>query len=212
MRNSSSDIASSDIARFETLGFRQTQGNRRFNPIVSLLALLPALALAVSTCAADVLEFNPLQSLHQQLAEVNRECAAHPLERVCEQRKLSIKNEMKRLRKACRLDPSDRKCESLFVPKKEVVNQLAVYCMQHAYESKCVRLRDRARRKRVYRAQYCKANPEAPRCQPRLEKPKGFAGMLEFCQLYPEKRRCIAFMRQLEKSRKPPPENNSHAF
>lgn len=205
-------ISSSDIAWFEISGLRQSHLTRLRRSTICLLALLPTLALAVTTCIADVLEFNPLQSLHQQLAEINRECAAHPLEKICEQRKLSIKNEMKRLRKACRVDPSDRRCESLFVPKKEVVNQLAAYCMQHAYETKCVRHRDRTRRKRVYRAQYCKANPEAPRCQPRVEKPKGFAGMLEFCQLYPEKRRCIAFMRQLEKSRKPPPENNSHAF
>lgn len=179
----------------------------------STFAVLAAMVTPIRTAFADdQLEFNPLQSLQQQLGEVMHECASTPLDRMCEERKAAIKDEIKKLRKSCKTNPNSPRCEALYVPRREYVNQLQIYCMQNPNERKCVRLRDLTRRKRAYLSKYCQVNPDAPRCQPHAEKPKGLAGMLEFCQVYPEKRQCISFMRRLEKSRRPPVDEDTNGF
>ncbi len=187
---------------------------RSVSPRFDLALVLAAFLLATCSRASadDQLEFNPLQSLHQQLSEVIHECASHPLDRNCEERKMAIKSELKKLRKYCKTDPTNRKCEALYIPRREFVNTLQVFCMQNPNERKCVRMRDLNRRKRAYLAKYCKVNPDAPRCQPHNERPKGLAGMLEYCQVYPEKRQCINFMRRLEKLRRAPVDDDTNAF
>lgn len=178
-----------------------------------VVPLCVATLIAVRTAQADdQLEFNPLMSLQQQLSEVIHECAAHPLDRVCEERKAAIKDDIKKLRKSCRTNPSSPKCEALYVPRREYVNQIQIYCMQNPHERKCVRFRELSKRKRTYLAKYCQVNPDAPRCQPHNERPKGLAGMLEYCQVYPEKRQCISFMKRLEKARKAPVDEDTNGF
>jgi len=149
----------------------------------------------------DYIDVNPLLTFAEQLEEINEECANRGIDRECEERRAEIKENMKKLRQICRKKPDDSRCGALSSGHKDVVSTIETFCREHPHEERCVRRHEITKRAAKRKAKYCAKNPDSKRCLVRVEKPKGAAALAEYCQVFPERRRCVRWKEALEKSK-----------
>ena len=165
---------------------------------VALIAALPSIGLADAK-----LDVNPLLTFRAQMEALRRDCAKRGWDENCQRQRKLLKDNLVKLRDVCKEDPDDERCGAIMTEKKDAKSTQEVFCQQNPHELRCVKKRENSRRREKIKRKFCSKNPDAKRCEPRIARQKGAGTFLEYCKLNPDKPRCIKWMEQ--KNRNAPP-------
>ena len=101
-------------------------GKVKFN-LIYLLLLAACCCIPTVGFAADLIEFNPLIPINDQLRQIRQECMYSEEPEACKKIENKFKAKVRQLRKACRFEPQKEEC-GLFkqVKKKKKVQTLSL--------------------------------------------------------------------------------------